>query len=312
MPKRLHVLCYTAMILLLWGCATTPMMVDRMTAMIQGGMAAYDSEPDLELLREALPAHIKLAEILQRNDPDHSGANLLLAQLFGTYAFAVIEARLVALQFDPSAGLHPPGTAALRRRADAFYRRGAAHALRCIEARHQTFNTRIDRIDTRDEALESLSAADVPALFWYAFNLGSRVNLNRTDLRILARGHLAESAMRRVAALAPDFAHGAAHVFLMAYYAAQPTAMGRPDDLVEAHYRAVKDLADGARLAADVVYAREVLVRRWDCDGFIQALDRVLASGDTAARCLLDRLALEQATLLRQAAERLFAERKSP
>ena len=62
----------------------------------------------------------------------------------------------------------------------------------------------------------------------------------------------------------------------------------------------------------DVVYAREVLVRRCDRDGFIQALDRVLASGDTAARCLLDRLALEQAALLRQGAERLFAERKSP
>ena len=310
MPKRLHALCYAAMTLLLWGCATAPMMVDRITAMIQSGMAAYDSEPDLELLREALPAHIKLVEIIQRNDPAHPGANLLLAQLYGTYALAVLEARLAARAFDPSVGSQP--RAALRRRMDAFYQRGAAHALLCLEVRHKSFGARMERIDTRDEALGSLDRADVPALFWYAFNLGSHVNLNRTDLRILARGHLAESAMRRVTALVPDFAHGAAHIFLMAYYAAQPTALGRPSDLVEAHHRAVQDLADGAHLAAAVVYAREVLVRRSDRDGFIQALDRVLASGDTAARCLLDRLALEQAALLRAGAERLLAERKIP
>ena len=302
MPDRWRwwVLLGLALALMLWGCATGPMMVDGMSRLIEDGSEAYEAEPDLDLLREALPAHIKLAEILQRNDPTHPGVNLLLARLYGAYVLVVLEPRLAAVGRDPSSSTNLSiEAAALRDRVDRCYRRGAAYAMAVLEGRHRGVGGRLTQIGTRDEALAALDVDDVPALFWYAFHLGGRVNLNRSNLRILAQGHLVEAAMRRVVALAPGFDHGAAHLFLMVYHAVQPSAMGRPSPEAEAHYRAVHALPDGAGMAADVFYAREVLARGTDREAFDNQLNRVLAKGEAGARCLLDRLALEEAKRLR-------------
>jgi hypothetical protein len=287
--------------LMLWGCATGPMMVDGVSMLMEDGSEAFEAEPDLDLLREALPAHMKLAEILQRNDPTHPGINLLLARLYGAYVLVVLEPRLAAMGRDPSSSTNlSMETAALRDRVDRCYRRGAVYAMAVLEGRHRGVGGRLTQIGTRDEALAALDVDDAPALFWYAFHLGGRVNLNRGNLRILAQGHLAEAAMRRVVALAPGFDHGAAHLFLMVYSAAQPTAMGRRSPEAEAHYQAVRALPDGACLAADVLYAREVLARESNRQAFDNQLDRVLAQGEGGARCLLDRLALEEAKRLRE------------
>ena len=300
--------------MILCGCSLRPLMVDQMAALMAGGISAYEQETDLMLLREAFPAHIKLVEVLQQSDPDHPGIHLLLAQLYGSYAFAVVEHDLDQLQ------LKPPGddsarerTALLLTRADRCYGRGTEHALAVLNRRHEGIEGQLARIASRDETLAAMTADDVPALFWYAFNLGSRVNHNRSDLRLVAQAHRAEGAMRRVIELQPDFYHGAAHLFLMSYYAAQPMALGGRSNRADAHYQALTALPGAARVAAAVFYARDVLVRRQERKAFEALLaeaGRRAAGGEITG--LLDRVALERSTLLSAAVDRLFEKDASP
>ena len=300
--------------MILCGCSMRPLMVDQMAAMMAEGIPAYEQEADLVLLRQAFPAHIKLLEVLQQNDPDHPGIHLMLAQLYGSYAFAVVEHDLDRLQ------LQPPGDdtageqkALLLTRADRCYRRGAEHALAVLNRRHDGIEGRLARIASIDETLAAMTADDVPALFWYAFNLGSRVNHNRGDLRLVAQAHRAEGAMRRVVELQPDFYHGAAHIFLMSYYAAQPMALGGRCPQADAHYQALNEMPGAARVAAAVFYARDVLVRRQQREAFASLLaeaGRRAAGGEITG--LLDRVAMERATLLAAAVDRLFAKDLSP
>lgn len=297
----------------LWlsGCTAQSLMVDQMAGLLTDGVAAYEEESDLELLRQAFPAHIKLVEVLLRNDPDHPGVHLLLARLYGGYAFAVVEHDLDRLRLEPTdADGDRERAARLRTRADRFYRRGAAHARAVLERHLEGFTSRLARIAEREAALAAVTVRDVPALFWYAFNLGSRVNLNRGDLRLVARAHQAEGAMRRVVALRPEFYHGAAHLFLMGYYAAQPMASGSRADT---HYRAMTALPGAARVAAEVFYARDVLLPRGERQAFENRLAeaaRLAAAGEITG--LLDRVALARAELLAAAGDRLFAKGATP
>ncbi len=272
------------------------------------GAVSYERETDLALLEGAFPAHIKLLEAVAESDPRHPGINLLLARLYAGYAVTVFDPALEAVHLDEPAAPQPAGRQAkgLRDRADRCYRRAAAHALEALARRHPDFSARAARIDSRDKALDAMNADDVPALFWYAFSLGRQIDLNRNDLRLVARGHLAEKAMQRVVALAPAYYNGAAHLFLMLYHVKHPAGGSGSASPVDQHYRAVCDLPDGARMAADVYYAAEVLTRRGDRDGFVALLDKVLAAGDGGARCLLDRVALRRAEGLRAAADRIF------
>ena len=297
--------------LCLSGCAAQSLMVDPMAGLLADGAAAYEQEADLELLREAFPAHIKLLEVLLQSDPDHPGLHLLLARLYGGCAFTVFEPDLERLRWRPAEDTDARSEAArLRARADRFYRRGAEHALAVLERRHAGFENRLARVGDREAALAAVTVRDVPALFWYAFNLGSRVNLNRGDLRLVARAHQAEGAMRRVVALRPGFYHGAAHLFLMRYYAAQPMASG---SRAEAHYRAMTALPGAARVAAEVFYAHDVLLPR----GARQAFETRLAEAARLAAAggitgLLDRVALAQAERLAAAGDRLFEKGATP
>jgi hypothetical protein len=309
-PIRLILLALGLTILLV-ACAPRRWMVNQMTGMVETGLPAFEQESDLFMLQQAMPAHIKLLETMLASSPDDERLLLLLARLYGSYAFAFDESQLDAAIFgDPDAS--PSGSRAAvlqtaKDRLNAHYLKGAEYALAALEIRHPGCRSALENIAALDVLLSRLTREDVPALFWYGFATGAWVNRNLDSIQALAKGHLVEKTMQRAVVLQPDYFHGSAHLVLIVYYASRPPMLGGDLPAALSHYRSLKTLAGNDFMLADLYFARYYLQQKQDRAAYEQTLAQVAqaAAGDRRY-AMFNRIAKERAVIYLQAADRLF------
>ena len=302
------------LLLLAAACSPRHLVVDQMTRMVHDGMTAFEADDDLVMVERAFPANIKTLEVMLASEPRHRELLVLLARLYGSYAFAFGEDRLEAAthrflgQGSPAlSAADTDGAAMARNRADGHYKKGLEYALRALEVRHPDCRKRLKNLRASAGFFEGLDAGDAPALFWYAFNLGGHVNLNRDSIRVLARAHLAEKAARRVLDLDPAYFNGGAHLFLMVYYASRPPMMGGNLKAARDHHRMLRNIAGSEFLLADLLFARYHAVQAGDRKGF----DRLLKAVADAPRGpenyrLYNAVARKRAVRYLNAADRFF------
>ena len=251
-------------------------MVRQFVQMVESGMPAIEQEQDLQLLAQSMPAHIKLLETLLTNDPQNVDLMLLLARLYGGYAFAILETEWEARRF----GL--PSVVALSFAPDQLetavvrnYRKGAAYALRALEARHQKAGERLSRLKSSETFIAALRRSDAPALFWYGFNLGGYIQHRIDSVEAMAKMHLVEKTMRRVVALDEAYYHGSAHLVLMAYYASRPAALGGNPEQASSHMEKHFIVAPESMMMRSLYWARYALVRQQARSEFVRRLSQV-------------------------------------
>jgi len=297
-------LTFIIVLFCLVACSPRVLVVNEFADMINEGMGALESETDLELARQAFPGNIKLLETMLANDPANPTLRLLLARLYASYAFAFLETDLDAARLGAAASVDPD---ALSHRAVVFYQRAEAYALGVLEASHPGLTRKLEQVTTIEAVLATMAPGDAPALFWYGFSLGARINLQQDDVSLLVRVPIAAAALRRVVALAPAYFHGGAHMALMIYYGGRSPAMGGRPDLADEHYARLKAIAGDDFFLADVLYARHALVIRADRDGFVRLLT---AAGDIsqerAAYGLMNAVARRRAAIYLSAVDDLF------
>ncbi len=127
------------------------------------------------LLGKAFPAHIKLLEAMLVSDPRNRQLSVLLSRAYGSYAFIFYDGQIDALQ------LKTTPTAADRARtkdlieiASGYYRKGTDYALRALEVRHPGCRRQLDTITTAGQFIQTMGIKqDLPALFWYGYNLSA-------------------------------------------------------------------------------------------------------------------------------------------
>ena len=294
-----------------WGCSTRKMVVAEMTGLMETGAAALEQDDDLDMLEQALPANIKLMEALLASDPDNERLLILLARLYGSYAFLFLDGRIEAAE---AAGTQPveetASPAALKERAVRCYAKGLDYALQAIEIGHPLAADRLQRVGTSGPFVQSLQERDLPALFWYGFNLSGLINHSRDSVATFAKGHLVEKSMQRVLELQPDYYHGSAHQVLMVYYASRSPMMGGDPERAVHHYERLKALNGDELLLADLYYARYVLTQQQDRRQFEQMLSAISESGDLDPRYrLFNRVARDRARIYLLMADRFFEER---
>jgi hypothetical protein len=291
-----------------WGCSSRKLMVAEMTAMMETGAAAMESDDDLTMLQQALPANIKLMEAMLASDPQNERLLVLLARLYGSYAFLFLDGPIEALQsaqIQPAAGAET--AVSLNKRATRYYSTGLEYALQALEIGDPLAADRLYRVTDSASFVQSLSEKDLPALFWYGFNLSGLINHNRDSVVTIASGHLVEKSMRRVLELQPDFYHGSAHLVLMVYYASRSPLMGGNLGRAQQHYEQLKTLHGDRLLLTDLFYARYVLVLQQDRRQFEQILAALLADSDSDPRFrLFNRVARDRARVYLSMADRLF------
>lgn len=289
-------------------CSPCKVMVREFVAVVEKGLPAIEQEDDLHLLAKSMPAHIKLLETLLAGDPCNRHLLALLARLYGGYAFAILESEGEARRLERPSVVNTGIPDDLLEDAIArSFQRGAEYALRCLENRYPEARIQLNRLSSAAAFIQSLDSDDVPALFWYAFNLGGFVQHRLDSVEAMAKAHLVEKAMRRIIELDEAYHNGNAHLVLLVYYASRPAMMGGNCDLARRHYqRHIAMHAPGAGLR-ETYWARYVLVQQQDKAAFVGHLSGVVQSPeDGRPFSLLDRVAAVRARLYLASADRFF------
>ena len=300
------------------GCSTRQLAVREMAGILDTGMSAFENDDDLEMLARAFPANIKLVEALLANDPNNADLKIMLARLYASYAFAFLEPLLEIDYFgiDGATLAHfadaDQDPDRVRERALAYYAKGARYGLDALTLRFPDAAERLTTPDGQSIFFANLTAKDVPALFWWAFNLGARINLERSSVALLAKAAVVETAMRTVVALDPAYQHGGAHLFLLAYYGARPPMMGGNPQAAKDHYTALMRIAGDDFLLGEVYYGRYVLQPAQDRSGYTAVMNRATKAPAADRYRLYNAVAAVRARIYLRAIDDLFTEEDPP
>jgi hypothetical protein len=298
----------------LCACSIRGLVVDEVARTAGDGIAAFEQEEDLVLMEKAFPANIKLLELFLESRPDNRKMLTLLAQLYGSYGSIFFETRLEALRLGASGPIkgadpccEPSDLEGIMAAQDRCFLRGQDYALRALTVRHKSCRQMIENLGAVDVFFASLKKEDVPALFWYGFNLAGHVNLHRDSIKTVSRAFFAQKAMLRVIELDPGYFHGTAHLVLLTYYGSRSKMTGGNPEAAQKHYEALKKIAGKDFLLADVFYARYLLVQQQEKEKFTTLLNRVIARESSGGRYgLLNRTAVCRAGLYLGAVDYFF------
>jgi len=288
-------------------CSPRQMAVREMTGILENSAVRLEQDEDLALIEAALPANIKLLEGFLAETPNDPQIHVLLARLYGSYAFAFAERDLEEAALLPGRLPAPVRAETLEDQVRRYYRKGAQYALAVLEDRHPGCRDQLNSVTASSACFSRFNEADLPALFWYGFDLGGYINHSRGSIQALSRAHLAEKAMKRVLEIDPAFYHGGAHLFLMMYYAARPPMAGGNPDAAIMHYRALKEMHGDGFAPPDLFYARYLLHQEQDREAFHRVLTGILERPvEPGPHRLLNKMAADRAALYLAAEDRLF------
>ena len=296
--------------LMLTACSTRKMTVRAVSDVMADGVAAFEKDDDLDLVERALPANIKLLEVLLESDPQNRQLLVLLARLYASYSFAFLDGRIEAAELTDM----PPETggssiAEMKKTAVRYYRKGNEYALRALELRHPEARGQLADPSKAGSYIRGLDREEMPALFWYGFTLSADINYNRDSISAVGQGHLVEKAMQRVIEADEAYFYGGAHLVLLVYYGSRSPLMGGKLELAIAHYRRLEQMNGKGFYLADLYYARFVLYQQQDRPQFTAVLNRILQEPATEERFrLYNRIAADRARIYLNAADRLFIE----
>ncbi|MGD2270173.1 MAG: TRAP transporter TatT component family protein [Desulfobacterales bacterium] len=289
-------------------CSGRQLLVNEMARVLETGMSTFEQDDDLIMLETALPANIKLLEVLLANDPANFKILVMLSRLYAGYTFAFVEPELERMSLKGrSLAADSVDFSIMKNTLDRYYGRGADYALQAIELNHPDCRRKLANVSTVDSVLQNLGGSDLPAIFWYGFNLAGYVSHNRDSVEALSKVFLVEKIMKRVIELDAAYFHGSAHLVLIAYHASRSPSMGGEPDLALAHYKKLMQIAGKGFLLADLYYARYYLYQMQKRSEYVRVLrDIIRHSSDEKAYRLLNKVARERAAIYLRAADRLF------
>ncbi|MBU2621717.1 MAG: TRAP transporter TatT component family protein [Proteobacteria bacterium] len=293
-------------VLCLSSCSPRMFVINEITAISETGAAAFEQDDDLEMVEKAIPGNVKLFEALLENSPDNYRLLILLSRLYASYSFAFFEGKLEASLLTSVPSDHPEQQR-LRESVNRYYMKGADYALRALKTTYPEADVKFKNPGSADIFLEKMTREDVPALFWYGFNLGSCINLNRDSVYFISKAFLAEKIMNRVTKLDPDYYYGGAHLFLIAYYSSVPPYSDEKLKLSLFHYNRLKEHKGDAFMLAELYYGRYYLWRRQEKEKFEEVMKDIMQySGRKKEYLFYNAIAAQRAKIYLEAAGLLF------
>jgi hypothetical protein len=199
-------------------------------------------EEDLEFAAQALPANLKLLEVMLQSDPENRQILTLLSEGYSSYALGFIEDK------DPD-------------RARAFYRRGTEYGLRAVRTNTEIADALGGPVDSLRAVLMEVGGEYIPELFWTAFGRGGYTNLSLSDPDALAQLPETEAIMEYIAMTDSSFYYGGADLFLGALYGGRPKVLGGDTEKAKVHFERALQINRGTFLLTYVYYARTVAVQ---------------------------------------------------
>jgi len=260
------------------------------------GMIAVETEEDLYVANESALPLIKIVEVLSYGDPENKKFQGLLAKVYGNYAFGFGEVEMKKAK-DPSEWSE---------RVKTFYFKGKISGVKALSSGKKT----IENVPMQDfvKYLKTFGKKDQGALFWTAFDWGSYINMNRTDIIEAANLPRVEAMVDRVIEIDPEFNCGAAYAFKGAIIAGNPLRNGGRPETAKPYFEKALLSCDGKYLMNKVMYAEWYGVNANDKRLFSSKLNDVLGSDSAAlpSQRLANELAKERARFLLNSVKQLM------
>jgi hypothetical protein len=241
-----------AALLALTACNVNHFTATMTAKMLVDGSAALDREADVEFAAQAFPASLKTLETFLVNAPEDENLLFLLARGYNSYAFGILESDL------DEAKLHGPNDKVqeLERRAKMHYLRGSEYGFRLLGRDKLRDAALSNDMATLQGELARLKAEDAPALFWATYGWASTINLSMDDPDMMAYLTPAETMMKRVYELDPDYNGGAPILFFGVLEASKPPAFGGKPDVAKKFFDEAMAKHGDSNLLIPLLYAR--------------------------------------------------------
>jgi hypothetical protein len=275
------------------------MGLNRMADALTSTAAAFTRDNDPEFVRQAAPSTLKMIEMLLEQSPEHEGLLMTACSGFTQYAYAFLQSDADAAE---------PGSAAareLRGRGAAMYDRARGYCVRALAVRHAAVQRGLQ--GDAHAVLASMTAADVPALYWTAVAWGGALTLAENRLLRLPELATVRALFVRALQLDEDWEGGAIHEAMIAMESLPPLLGGSPVRAKEHFDRAVA-LSNGGSAFAYVTMATGVAQPAKDRREFERLLRAAIAV-DPAQRPslrLANLIAQKRARYLLAQIDRLF------
>lgn len=284
------------------GCSVRKMALRQVGDVLAGSGDSWASDPDPQLVADALPFALKTVESLLVDLPDHRELRLAACRGFTQYSLAFVESEARRLR-----DIDYTRSEQQRERALALYERGLGHCRHALELELPGVTEALRR--NPSQALREAEAEDVPLLFWTGAAWGAAIASSGGRVDLLADLPAVRALLRRVLELDETYEHGLVHQAMIPL-AAQPGPAGGSAEEARHHLDRALELADGQAASAYVLYAESVLIPRQDREAFEAMLRRALEVDPDAipALRLANVLAQQQARFLLQQADTLFLE----
>ena len=280
-------------------CSVKKFAVRQVADALSSGTSVYETDPDVELVGDALPFSLKLVESLLDVTPRHRGLLLTAAKGFTLYSLAYIDTEgeiLVEEDFER-------GTA-LRDRARRLYLRALGFAMRALDTQYPGISEQLRRVPS--DAAARVTGKDVEMLYWAGVALGLSISTDPTDPRMVLRLAEVDALLERALDLDESWDGGSLHEFLLRLESSRPG--GGDSETMERSFRRALELSRGERAGLYLSYAEAAAVPAQDRELFDEMIDKALAvDADRYERFrLLNHLAHRRARWLRSRTDDLF------
>jgi len=258
-----------AALVALAGCSIRTMAVNSVADVLSENGTTFSSDPDPELVRDAVPFALKLYESLLESVPEHEELLRATCSSFTQYAYAFVETEAERLEFDDFLQAQ-----AIEDRAQGLYLRGRDYCLRALELRSEGV-TRALTLDP-STALGWARAEDVPLLYWTGASWGAAIALGQDEPALVADVRVVRALFDRALALDETWERGTLHATMISLEGL-PEAMGGSPARARDHFERAVELSDGTDPSPYVTFAASVSMPSQDREEFERLLDEALA-----------------------------------
>jgi predicted anti-sigma-YlaC factor YlaD len=303
---RIRCLLAVLSLMILGACSLQRLAVNKVGDALAKQGETFSSDDDPELVAAATPFGLKLIESLLAENPRHAGLLLAAARGFTQYTYAWVEAPARESEDrDPESATHQI------ERAGRLYCRARDYGLRGLEVFHPGFRNALSA--DPGGAVQRLSSADVPLLYWTAASWGLAISVSKDKPELLADLPAIEAMIDRALALDEDFESGAIHSFLIAYELNRPGAEGDAISRSRKHFDRAIELSGGLLASPYVTFAETACVQTQNRAEFESLLRKAMAiDADATPRWRLEnRIAQQHARWLLSQADELFLTTKA-
>ena len=263
------------------GCSLNKIAVNKTSKLIDKGLPSFYREKNPKFAAQALPANLKLMEILLETTPKNTLLLKNLAQGYCGYSFMFEEDEDTSL-------------------ASGLYLKGMDFAFRALEKKHLVSDLKIDAA--------KIKTKDVPEVFWYVFCKTSWINLNRDNPDAIAELPSIIPLAKRIEELNPSYYYNGIYSIFGAYHIIRPRMFGgNPEKSKEYFIKALH--GEGEQfLLNKFIYAKLYATATLDEELFDKLIQEILNAPESpdAETHLANETAKEKASKLKEKRNELF------